>query len=66
MAMDVTKGLEILISLFLTVLTVRGLLHLARSRPFISVNNARALVLTCGMLAGTMYFWVSLLKAFLL
>ena len=64
--MDVTKGLEILLSLFMMGLTVRTFLHLARRRPFVSVNNARALVFAGGMLAGTIYFWVSLVKALLL
>jgi hypothetical protein len=52
--------------LLLTVLTWRGLWHAARRKPFVSVSNARALVFSGGMLAGTLYFWVSLLKALLL
>jgi len=65
-AMDALRALEILVMLLLTVLTWRGLWHAARRKPFVSVSNARALVFSGGMLAGTLYFWVSLLKALLL
>lgn len=60
--MDVPLALEILLMLLLTGLTVRGLWQVMRRKPFISVANARTLVFLGGMLAGMLYFWMSLLK----
>jgi hypothetical protein len=64
--MDVTKALEILLSLLMMVLTVRTFFHLGRRKPFFSVNNARALLFAGGMFVVMIYFWVGLFKPFLL
>lgn len=63
--MDVPLALEILLTLLLTGLTVRGLWQVMRHKPLFSVANARALVFVGGMLAGVLYFWISFLKPFI-
>ena len=60
--MDLPLALEILLTLLLTGLTVRSLWHAARRRPFLSVSNARSVFFAGGMIAGMLYFWMSLLK----
>ena len=60
--MDVHHWLDLLAALVLTGLSLQKLLHVARSKPFVTVHNARSLVFAGSMLAGMIYFCIRFLK----
>ncbi len=60
--MDVHHWLDLFAALLLTGLSLHRLLHVVRSKPFVSVHNARSLVFAGSMLAGMIYFWIRFLK----
>lgn len=54
---------EILIALFLTILSIHSLWTLFKRRPLVSVENARSLTFAAGLLASGIYYWYRLLLA---
>jgi hypothetical protein len=55
-------SLDLFAALLLTALCAHRMWHVLRSRPWVTVANARSLVFAGGLLASMIYFWSQFFK----